>query len=99
LSETAIVSDDPYLAARLSCVLAKPRSYLSVLDGPRMARPDHAAEVIRRNNALARVQLSRILLAGLPSGAERALLAHLPASICLPVRLPSSLRRTLRHCA
>lgn len=81
LSKTAIVSDDPYLAAQLSCTFAEPRTYLPVLDGPRMTRPDHAVEVIRRNNALARLHPSRILLGGLPPDAERALAARLPRGL------------------
>lgn len=81
LSKTAIVSDDPYLAAQLSCAFAEPRTYLPVFDGPRMSRPDFAIEVIRRNNALARLQPSRILLGGLSPDAQRALIARLPGGL------------------
>jgi len=78
MSKTAIVSDDPYLAARLSCTLAEPRIYLPLLDGPRMTRPDRETEAIRRNNALARLQPSKVLLAGLSLDAELAMTAKLP---------------------
>ena len=79
LQSTAIISDDVYLAARLSSALAKRGSYLAVMDGPRMTRPDRGTEVIRRNNALARVHADVTLLAGLPDEARAAMLAQLPA--------------------
>lgn len=79
LLSTAIISDDVYLAAGLSSALAKRGSYLAVMDGPRMTRPDRGTEVIRRNNALARVHADVTLLAGLPDEARAAMLAQLPA--------------------
>lgn len=74
----AIVSDDPFLAARLSCALAKRGTYLAILDGPRMTRPDSGAEVTRRNNALARVSPKTTLLAGLSVEASAAMVQNLP---------------------
>jgi hypothetical protein len=59
LLPTAIISDDPHLAARLSCALSRRGSYLTVMDGPRMDRLDHGSEVVRRNNALARLNVER----------------------------------------
>lgn len=79
LLPTAIISDDPHLAARLSSVLSQRGSYLAVLDGPRVTRPDHRGEVLRRNNALARVHVQTVLLGGLPDDARAAMLAQLPA--------------------
>lgn len=75
---TVVIADDPLLAARLSCALSQRGTYLAVIDGPRMARPDHASEVIRRNNAVARVQPDRTLLAGLADGAREAMIVALP---------------------
>ncbi len=43
-----------------------------------MARPDHDAEVIRRNNAAARVKADSIIFAGLPDDAAAAMLGRLP---------------------
>jgi hypothetical protein len=43
-----------------------------------MTRPDHASEVTRRNNAIARVQPNRTLLAGLPEECRNAMMAALP---------------------
>lgn len=43
-----------------------------------MTRPDHASEVTRRNNAIARVQPDRTLLAGLPNEGRKAMMAALP---------------------
>jgi hypothetical protein len=64
ISDDIIVSDDPRLAAQLSCALAKRGEYLPVVDGPRLTRPDVEAEVIRRNNVVARAAAKRILIAG-----------------------------------
>jgi hypothetical protein len=61
----AIISDDPMLAAQLSCRLARPETYLPVLNGPRLSRPDADAETIRRFNATARVRAQKIVLARL----------------------------------
>jgi hypothetical protein len=73
LLKTVVISDDEKLAAQLSCFFAKPGHYLTVLDGPRMARPDRHGEIIRRNNACARVKAARIVLAGLSQEADEAL--------------------------
>lgn len=77
--ETVIISDDAQLAAQVSSVFAKAGSYLSVLDGPRLARPDSDNEVTRRNNAIARVQPDLIVLAGLSDDSCMALERQLPA--------------------
>ena len=76
LSSAAIISDDPRLAAQLSCLLAQPDTYLPVLDGPRLTRPDGEAEVARRLNATARVRSQHILLAGLSESAVQAVTAQ-----------------------
>lgn len=78
LHRTAIVTDDPYLAARFSCALARRRFYVAVLDGPRMSRDDAKAEVIRRNNALARLGAKEAILAGLSDEGAAAMVARLP---------------------
>lgn len=78
LNSTAILTDDEYLAARLSSALARRGSYLSVLDGPRMTRADRASEVKRRNNALARLSPKETLLAGLSAEGHAAMVEQLP---------------------
>src|SRR5260370_25896081 len=78
LSNALIFSDDAQLAARLSCVLAKPGSYLPVIDGPRAQRPDREAEIIRRINAAARSRARRIFLAGLSDLSADAPTQRLP---------------------
>jgi hypothetical protein len=80
IQPTVVMADDPFLAARLSCALSQSKTYLTVLDGPRMTRPDHASEVTRRKNAIARVQADRTLLAGLPDDGRKAMMAALPRS-------------------
>ena len=77
LSEVLVVADDARLAAQLSCKLARSGAYLPVIDGPRLARPDHDAEVIRRSNAAARVKPSMIVFAGLSGNSCDALAQRL----------------------
>lgn len=73
LSSHAIISDEPKLAAQLSCLLVRPDTYLPVFDGPRLGRHDADAEVIRRLNATARARSQRIVLAGLADASVEAL--------------------------
>jgi hypothetical protein len=72
ISKTLIIADDAQLAAQISCALARSRSYVPVKDGPRLTRPDRHVEVIRRNNAAARVKPGSIILAGLSEDSYRA---------------------------
>ena len=85
INETAIVTDDPYLAASLSCVLARKQTYLPILDGPRMTRPDRRAEVVRRTNGLARARARSALIGGMPGDALAALRAALPKRLVTEV--------------
>ncbi|KZL00476.1 MULTISPECIES: hypothetical protein [unclassified Pseudovibrio] len=78
---TAIVSDDAVLAARLTSALARRHHYLAVLDGPRLARDDAQAEVIRRNNALARINANKVILSGLSTSQESAMATQLPQNV------------------
>lgn len=78
ISPTAILTDDEFLAARLSSALARRGSYVAVIDGPRMTRDDRAAEVTRRNNGLARIRPKETLFAGLSPEGLAAMLEQLP---------------------
>jgi hypothetical protein len=78
LSRALVITNDARLAAQVSCVLARAGAYLPVIDGPRLTRSDHDAEVIRRTNAAARVKPNVIVFAGLPADASDAL-AYLPS--------------------
>ena len=75
LSKTLMIADDAQLAAQASCVLAQSGTYLPILDGPRMARPDRQAEVIRRNNAAGRAKPDRIILIGISDEAYDAIVS------------------------
>lgn len=76
----AIVSDNAELAARLSCILSRRGHYLPVLDGPRMGRPDGDGEAVRRNNAIARAGVRKVILGDLSPEQDAAMRALLPAS-------------------
>lgn len=84
----------------MSCLLARPNSYLPVIDGPRMGRPDHDAEAVRRNNGIARCKARNVVLAGLPDEAEAALAPYLKKLNTLRVRSEAdvtALARELGH--
>lgn len=81
LLDTAIVSDDAHLAARLCSVLAKRGHYLAVLDGPRLTRSDAEHEIVRRNNALARINPNRVIISGLSKLQDGAMASHLPGAL------------------
>lgn len=77
---TVVIGDDPHLLAQVTTLLARPRAYLPLLDGPRIHRPDLDAEVIRRNNAVARVRPDRIIFAGLPASTCDLFSLHFPTN-------------------
>ena len=62
---TALVTDDPVLAARVSSLFTRPGRYLTVIDGPRMNRPDRANEVTRRLDAVRRTGCEWLFLVGM----------------------------------
>jgi hypothetical protein len=78
LSTEAIVSDNAELAAALSSALACRDTYLPVLDGPRLTRPDRESEIIRRVATINRAGTKLTLLAGLPAEARDATINKLP---------------------
>lgn len=79
--KTAVISDNPYLAARFSSAIARQFYYLTVMDGPRLALPDARAEALRRNNALARIEADSVVLSGLSDAQLTAMTNLLPSKI------------------
>jgi hypothetical protein len=73
LSEVMIFADDARLAAYASCLFAEQGVYVPVVDGPRLQRPDHKSEVVRRTNAA-----KHFILAGLNNASFDALKLYLP---------------------
>ncbi|RYG19277.1 MAG: hypothetical protein EON96_03310, partial [Caulobacteraceae bacterium] len=80
LSTELLITDDAHRACAVSCALARPGVYFPVVDGPRMQRIDRDAEVVRRNNAVARARSETVFLAGLPDAASSAMIQRLPAA-------------------
>jgi len=60
------MGDDALLLAEIATLIAKRSSYLPLLNGPRLQRPDREHEVIRRANTIAKVQPQSVIFAGLP---------------------------------
>jgi hypothetical protein len=83
LLNTLLIGDDPYLLAQLSALIAKKGHYLPVIDGPRMGRTDARAEIIRRNNAVARSKAKKIVMAGLPQKTRNVFSTLFPAGMTL----------------
>lgn len=81
LLPTLVIGDDPYLLAQISCLLSQSGKYLSLIDGPRMGRPDVDAEVTRRNNAAARLRPKSIFLAGLPESTVKRFEKYFPPKL------------------
>lgn len=85
LHNAIIISDDPLLAAQLSALLAQKGKYLPVIDGPRMTREDAEAEVIRRNNAVARSGARKILIAKIDNSAINMFSKMFPDEMTLKI--------------
>ncbi len=70
---TLVIADHAEIAAQLCCRLVKSGTYLSVVEGPRLGRPDRQAELVRRTNAAARAEVKEIFLAGMDNASSEAL--------------------------
>jgi hypothetical protein len=79
-SDKIIFAENARLAARLSCALAVPGTYLPVCDGPRMQRPDRKLEVQRRYNATGRARANIAFMVGFSDEAFDALTASLTSN-------------------
>src|SRR5688572_9619028 len=86
ISDAVIFSDDAKLAAQVASVLSTSGTYLPVIDGPRMQRPDRQAEIVDRTNAAARSRARRIFLAGLADESADALSQNLGKRQLLRIR-------------
>jgi hypothetical protein len=70
---SALVTDDAVLAAQVSSIFRRSGRYFSVIEGPRMGRPDASSEATRRRNALAKSGADHIFLGALPDDACSAM--------------------------
>ena len=95
LVPTVVIGDDPYLLAELSTILARRRSYLPLLDGPRITRLDADAEVIRRTNTVVRLRPHRVVLAGLPESTSDLIGSKLPRSLTVRVTSTAELPKSI----
>lgn len=86
-----IIGDKPRLVAKISALIAKSGNYTPVLDGPRMFRIDAEAEVIRRNNAAARFQPKRIILADIEDETAAMFISRFPKNVVYRVNEASQI--------
>ncbi|MES2537247.1 MAG: hypothetical protein V4632_15390, partial [Pseudomonadota bacterium] len=83
--DVALIGDNPYFLAELSAMLAVKGTYLAVVDGPRLQRPDADAELTRRNNAFARVKTKKIVMADLSVDTIDRFAKYFPRKFIYPV--------------
>lgn len=88
-NQTALICDDPELAAQLSVALSTKGTYLPLMDAPRLGRPDAEAEIIRRVNALAEIKPKKVILGGCTQLVCHSLNDHVPASMAKRVDVVS----------
>lgn len=93
LLRTLVVGDDPKLLAQISCLIARKGSYLPVVDGPRMTRPDYSAEVVVRGNAAARLMAKLVLFAGLPLEASALFSRQIPETVSKRIETVADVER------
>ena len=65
LHKTLIIGDDAILCAQVCAALCQKGRYLTLLDGPRMNRPDSDHEIVRRTNVAAKLLPENIVLVGI----------------------------------
>ena len=76
---TCCIGDDPILLAEISSFYNREGRYFSVIDEPRLQRPDRQNEVIRRSNCIARIQPEVIIYAGLSEKAKQSFSLYFPS--------------------
>lgn len=93
MQRALIIGDDAFLVAKISSVLAQKNYYLPVMDSPRIERPDADAEVIRRNNAAARVAPLAIFFAGMSNSSVDLFTNYFPQKRCFVISNMTELRQ------
>jgi hypothetical protein len=77
IARTLVIAEDARLTAERSCALALPGHHLPVVEGPRFLPPDPTAELVRRNDAAARVRRESIFMTGLSDALTASLASPL----------------------
>lgn len=87
VNRISVIGDDGRLMAAVSARLGRVGTFLPMVEGPRVGRPDGHSEVTRCINSIVRIQASDFILAGLEEHA-------IPQVAC---RLPEDRTTILRH--
>ncbi len=77
-ADLLLITDNAILAACLSVACRQASRYFAIIDGPRMAGQNADAEVIRRTNAVARVNPKAVIFGALSEQQRRKLSKKLP---------------------
>jgi hypothetical protein len=73
-----IIGNDPYLLSEISCLAARGRCYLPILNSPPALLPNYLSALTARNNCVARTAISQIFLADLDEDALRYFTQRFP---------------------
>ncbi len=93
LHDTILIGDDAYLLAKMSSILGRKDCYLPIIDGPRLQRPDADAEVVRRNNAVARSASAKIFFVGMDDSVCDRFKPYFPSKLCHRISKAEELRQ------
>ena len=80
-SGVVIISDNPSLSAAISSAFSGPGQYVSVLEGPRLRRPDATSEVIRLVNVIGRLKPRLIIYADQPKEASQKIAEYIETGV------------------
>ncbi len=79
------IGDDPILLAEISSLYNREGRYFSVIDEPRLQRPDGQNEVIRRSNCIARIRPEVIIYAGLSGKAKQSFSSYFSSRLVVDI--------------
>lgn len=95
LSKILCVGNDPLLTALVSSYHSQPGEYFSVVEAPRLQRPDWENEIARRNNIIAKMKPEKVLLVGLQSNEKAALKKYIPPSMIIEIDDPAQVEERI----
>lgn len=95
-TKACLITDNPRLAAEISSRFNSDQEYFVIIEAPRVMRPDGNSEVMRCNNAIARLNPKKIFLGALDDDCLKVLRKLFPEDMTVIVNTPSDLDRELR---
>lgn len=97
LERCVCIGNDVALVAEISSLFRARRTYFPVFPAPRLTRDDWTNEVIRLNNAVARVSPEQIIYAGLGPEVKAALAPYFPQSKIIEIASSDDITQRFPH--